>query len=240
MRLAVLDALHERVAPVVVLAVGFLCIGVPVARATGMSAPDRVVLDFVLWWSWLFGTLLAMWLGSRCIAGPLADRTALWELGGPVRPGVWGARRLGGAALVAGSAHLLVLAVGLGLAGPPPGALAFAGVSSLEVLVLTALSAALGTVFRPLPALALTAALWVAGHLAGMWLDLMTESDRAVFAGSLLAVIPDLDLLDVHGTVVRGGVPALPQLAAALGWALAWVGVAIGAMVTVLERRDLG
>ncbi|MCB9673709.1 MAG: hypothetical protein H6737_01255 [Alphaproteobacteria bacterium] len=239
MRLAVLDALHERVVPVVVVSLGFLLVGVPVARATGMGAPTRVVLDFALWWAWLSGCALAMWLGSRCIAGPLDDRTAMWELTGPVSPGLWGLRRLGGSAAVAVAAHGVVLCAALALGGLPAGSAAVAVLTTLEILLLVALAGGLGAVFRPLPALVATATLWLVGHVGGLFRDLLAEDGLGPLASAVLAAIPDLDLLDVHGAVVRGEVPPAGQVLLAAAWSLAWTCAAAAATVSVLNRRDL-
>jgi len=238
-KVALLDALAERVVPVLILALGFLLLGLQVARANGMGAPERVALDFMLWWSWLFGCALAMWLGSRAIARPLADRSALWELTRAIQPGVWGLRRLAATALVALCAHGVLLGAGLALVGPPPGWFAFVCTTSTEVLLLVALAGGLGALFPPLPALGLTLALWTTGHLGGLWLEMMTQSGQSTLASAFLAAIPDLDLLDVHGSVVRGRVPPMAQVLGRVAWGLAWTCAAAAATVAVLNRRDL-
>ncbi len=240
MKLAVLDALHERVVPVVLVALGFLLLGLPLARATGMGAPTRIALDFGLWWSWLVGCLLAMWLGSRCIAGPLSDRTATFQLVRPVSPGVWGLERLGGALLVGLAAHTAVTVPSLWACGAAlaPG-LAFWWMTSLEIVVLVAMAAGFGTLFRPLPTLGFVGSLWFVGHLTGMWHALLVEQGQAGLASTVLAFLPDLDLLDVHGTVIRGRTPPLHQLVAATGWSLAWTVASAAATVALLQRRDL-
>jgi hypothetical protein len=240
MRLALLDALQERVLPVVVAALGFLAIGLPLARATGMGAPTRIALDFGLWWSWLVSSGLAIWLGSRCIAGPLADRTATFQLVRPISPGLWGLQRLAGAALVGLGAQTLVTGPSLWAAGAAmwPG-IAFWWTTGLEVVLLVGLAAGFGTLFRPLPTLGLVSGLWFAGHLAGMWRALLVEQGRETLATTVLALIPDLDLLDIHATVLAGRTPELAHLLLATGWSLAWTVAAAAATVAVLQRRDL-
>lgn len=239
MRLALLDIAHERVLPVVALALGFGWAGITMADATGMGAPQRVALDFALWWSWLFGCGLAMWLGSRCIARPLADRTAVWMLAGPIGPGAWGLQRVTAAVLFALGAFAIVLLGFVPVIGLPAGLPAYTALTGLEIVLLTTLAGALGTLFRPLPSLALTAALWWVGHLAGMWADLMAESGASGLAGAVLAAVPDLDLLDVHGVVVAGAAPPATQVGWATVWSLAWICAAAAATVAVLNRRDL-
>lgn len=240
MKLAVLDALHERVLPVVLVALGFLFVGLPLARSTGMGAPTRIALDFGLWWSWLVSSLLAMWLGSRCIARPLAERTATFQLVRPVSPGVWGLQRLAGALLVGLAAHTAVTVPSLWASGaaPVPG-LAFWWMTSLEVAVLVTLAGGFGTLFRPLPTLGFVGGLWFVGHLTGMWQALLVEQGQAGLANTVLAMLPDLDLLDVHAAVVRGHTPPARQLLLATGWGLAWTGASAAATVALLQRRDL-
>ncbi len=239
MRLALLDTLHERVLPSWVLALGFLLLGLPMARATGMGAPTRVALDFALWWVWLYGCATALWLGSRCIARPLDARTAAWELAGPVSVTQWALQRVGAAALVSMGGFCGLAAVGLGLAGLPAGWWAFGWLTVVEIVLLCALTAWLGSLFRPLPALALGTALWASGHLAGIWLDVMAQSGAGGPGAVFLALIPDLDLLDTHAAVVHGAPPSAGEVLAATGWGTAWICAAGAATVAVLQRRDL-
>lgn len=236
--LALRDALAERMTALASLALLVLFLGLPLARGASMGASERAAVDLALWVAWMFGSATAMWLGTRCIAKPLADRSALWILTGPTSPGIWGLGRIGGALGVALAFHGLVACVALLAVGWPSGSLAFLFATSAEVVVLVSLAALLGTVFPPLPSLAAISALWTIGHLAGLWQQVVSGRNLDGPAALLLALLPDLDLLDVHGSVVSGvPIPGMRLLLAGL-WASAWTAAALAGTVAVLNRRD--
>lgn len=221
-------------------ALALLAAGLPLVRATAMGAPSRATLDLTLWWTWLVACGLAMGVGSRVVSGALVDRTAVWRLTGPIAPGRWALERVAAASVVALCAHGSLFGGGLVLLGRvPDGAFAFLLVGQAEVLLLVALAALFGSVYRPIGALASVGGLWLVGHLAGAWSEALAADGLGGLAGGVVAFLPDLDLLDVHGAVVDGRPVGPGRVARALVWAAAWTLAALAGTVMVVERRDL-
>ncbi|MCB9668745.1 MAG: hypothetical protein H6736_06565 [Alphaproteobacteria bacterium] len=237
LRLAFLDALDERVLPLLAGAVGVLLAGQWFAGATSMGAPARGSLDFALWWAWLASGAMALVLGSRALALPLDDGSARFLLSGPLHPGRWGLERLAATAVVAvGFAGVLALAVSLFVAPVPP--VAWSVFLVAEVVMLVAFAGLTGVLLRPLPALALGGAVWWIGHLAGPWATVMTDAGYPGLA-RVLPFLPDLDTLDAHAATLAGQPVPAARLGLGIAWALAWTAASAGATVSLLSARDL-
>ncbi|TNE90239.1 MAG: ABC transporter permease [Deltaproteobacteria bacterium] len=239
------EVLQRRlIAAAVVLAVVHLLLA-PAAGAASLGYQARGVLAVGLWLSTLAGLGGAVFIGLQAVSGALDDGTAELALVRPISRGDWVAGRALGVAVACVLWASLVLAawlpVGIGYGWLQPGLVAVWGALCLQLCLVGAWALFLGSLARPAIAAMAVGALVFAGVFADEVLLYASEAGAAARVTSqlLYAVLPDLDLLDLHAALVHESAVDI----AGLGWSALYTACTAGILVSltsrVLERRDL-
>lgn len=239
------DALRQRLA-VNLLVFALLIIGasIVVSRLT-FGEQYRIIADLALTSAAVFGTLIAVFLGSALVAGDVLRKTVYPILAKPVSRTEYLLGRFGGLAatlglnlLVMAVSTVVVLAVYRGSfeflrSTPILGAFAALAVqlgmvAAIAVLFSSFTNTTLAAVF--------TLSLVVAGHLSREALPVWQGSA----AGRVAAyVVPNLSALDYKLQVVYEQPVAWPALALTLAYGVLYAAVCLSLAAAIFARRDL-
>ncbi len=210
----------------------------------------RIIADIGLSAMEIFGTLIAVFLGSALIAGDVERRTVYPVLAKPVSRATYVAGRYLG--LVATTTlNLVVMAVffvgvlalylrGLGFLGDTP-LLATLCAIALQLAMIAAIAVFFSTFTTVTLAAIFTLSLVVAGHLTS---DLVRywskQGDLAALLGkALYLVVPNLEALNLKEAVVYKDTLAAGPVATALLYGVLYSAGVVALSAAVFSRRDL-
>jgi len=243
-RQVVHDAMDEWVFLTAGLYGGAVLFLAPMFSGMALGAGTRAVADLGWLLMWVVACWVACWLGIRAIGLDLHHRTAALVLSRPISVAAWATGRIIGIGLALGIQMAFMMVFWLGIAaiwGVPIGVdWVLAGILLwAEALMIASIAGLLSTLVAPVFAAACTAGLWIAGHLAQEYTQMVADAEMVWASSVLFTVVPDLDRFNVQHALVHG--VAIPPSAAlaSLAYAIVWIAVLQGLTVLVVSRRDL-
>jgi Cu-processing system permease protein len=249
-RVTVQEAFREKLAVnLLVFALGLLAASLAISSLT-FGEQYRIIVDLGLSAMEVFGTLIAVFLGSALVAREVERRTLYPVLAKPVsRTEYLVGRYLG--LVVTTTANLLVMAAvfsavlaiytkGLGFFHDSP-FLAVLGATAVRLAVVGAISVLFSTFSTTTLAAIFSLSLVVAGHLSS---DLVRywapKNEIAGLVGrAAYVLVPNLEALNIKEAMVyRDPVPA-SFLLTGIGYGLLYAVAAVSFAAAIFARRDL-
>lgn len=244
------EALRQKLAVnLLIFAVALVVASIVISSLT-FGEQYRVIVDIGLSAMEIFGTLIAVFLGSNLIAGDVQRRTVYPIIAKPVSRGQYVAGRYAGLVAtttlnlaVMGAVFVGVLAVytnGLGFLAKAPILVTLGGIA-LQLAILAAVAVLFSSFTTATLSAIFTLCLFVAGHLASELVRYWAKQGEGLawIGKAIYVLIPNLEALNFKEAVVYKD--AIPPGAAALafGYGLLYVTGVVALAATVFARRDL-
>lgn len=248
--LTIRESLRQKLA-VNLLVFAVILIGASLILSTlTFGEQYRIIVDLALSSAEIFGTLIAVFVGSGLVAREIERRTVYPVITKPVSRGQYlVGRYLGLVAVTTGNlavmtaSLILVLAIYLGgfafvwetplLAAVASMAMQFAIAGAVTLFFSSFTTATLAAIFG----LTLT----VAGHLSGSILAYWTKTSpgTGIAVRALYTVLPNLGSLDLKEAVVYTDPVQSGPFAVSMGYGVIYSAIVLLLAIAIFERRDL-
>jgi ABC-type transport system involved in multi-copper enzyme maturation permease subunit len=230
-----------------ILAFALLFISASVVLAgLSIGQESRIVKDFGLASTSLFGTLIAIFLGIGLVFKEIDRRTIYAVIAKPIPRYQFLLGKFIGLALTlvvtVGVMTVLVFLLAWVVDGEPaPALLVAAGLDFLGLMIVTAVALLFSSFSTPTLSAIFTLATYVIGRLSGdlvVFAEQLTDVRvRAAFRGIYL-ILPDLGRFQIAPRVLHGP-PLVPaEIATAVAYGLSYILVLLLVAIGVFQRRD--
>ncbi|MCO4745275.1 MAG: hypothetical protein KC912_10850 [Proteobacteria bacterium] len=242
---ALSEVLHSRLAVAVIVLAVVHALLAPAVGSASLGDGARAIASVGIWLCTLAALVGSVSIGISAIGGAVADGSAQMVLMRPITRRTWVVGRALGAALgIAAWCAAVVLswlpvAAWWGLVQPALFAVLAALI--LEMWLIGAWALLLGSLARPTIAAIASSALVFAGVFADEVLLYAGERGPLpeVTARALYTVLPDLDLFDVHVSMVTDSPIEWSVLGFGAAYAVSTAALLVGLAAQALTHRDL-
>ncbi len=228
---------------------GLYACAVMMSRLVGwISGTDGnlITANMVMSLQSIIGVLVAVATGTALVQTEIQQKTLYTVLSRPVRRWHFVVGKFLGLALALACGQSAMLALGLGylaLTGAPVNAwMVLAGaLTTVEVLVMAAVSLCWTSLSSPLLATVLCLATYAIGHAVGSLPQLMyhLQGFQATICVWLACLVPNLSLYEYRDQAVHG-LPISPEdTAMRLLYGVMWIALLVTVTVSVLRRKQL-
>ena len=243
------EAVRDRVLYNLVLFVLLLTIGAIFIGELSAAQESKIIIDLGLSAMLLFGTFIAIFVGTGLVYKEIERRTVYAMFAKPVGRGEFLVGKYLGLCLTL-LVNVAVMGAGLALAliyvrgGWEPLALRIwpaVGLIYLELMILTAVALLFSSFSSPALSALLTFFIFIIGHfsadLKAFAASLGTQSARVFFA-ALYYLLPNLSNYSFITPAGHGQTPPLSMAAGALLYALLYIIILLAASTLIFNRRN--
>ncbi len=243
------EAVRDRVLYNLVLFVLLLTVGAIFLGELSAAQEAKIIIDLGLSAMLLFGTFIAIFVGTGLVYKEIERRTLYAILAKPVGRGEFLLGKYLGLCLTL-AVNVLVMGVGVSLAllfvrrGYDPLVLHVWPAIALiyvELMIVVALALLFSSFSSPALAALLTFAVFVIGHFSADLKTLATATGTTaarILFGALFYLLPNLSHYTQITDAGHGLTPAPAAFAAAVAYALVYIAVLLAAAIFIFNRRN--